>query len=368
MAEIADLRHRLAAIAAGPEDAPRGLPGCFYTDPDWFAWEAQTMLRRGWHGVAREDEIAQAGDYLVIDLLGEPVLLVRDQDGNVRAFSNLCRHRGMPLAEGRGTAPRFVCPYHAWAYDLDGRLLRAARMKNADFDPAKCRLPEFGAAVAHGFIYVCLQPEQGFAADPSLDALLAPYDPGAFRIVHQAEEIWACNWKSLVENFMEGYHLSVVHPQTLHGYTPTGLSQKGPDGPGFTSYFANYPAAVSRGVGAPGLDMEARQRSSLFAVFPTQVASQAATLLVALAIAPLAVDRIRVRWTMSAYGDELDAATLAARIGLWEEVNREDREKLERMQGALSSVHADGGYLAGADYEGTVRDFHRWLAAEDARS
>ena len=146
---------------------------------------------------------------------------------------------------------------------------------------------------------------------------MAPYETGAFRLVHRAEEVWQTNWKCLVENFMEGYHLSVVHPETLHGYTPTGKARKLASGMGFTSYAANYPNNIpSRGMGAAGLSDAERNRSSLFAVFPTQVASQAASLLVSLSLFPIAVDAVRVKWTMSVYGDDLDDDTIAARICL----------------------------------------------------
>lgn len=166
---------------------------------------------------------------------------------------------------------------------------------------------------------------------------------------------------------MEGYHLSVVHPETLHGYAPTGLSKKGPSGPGFTSYFANYPQDIpSRGSGAPGLTAQQKHQSALFAVFPTQVASISANLLASLMIRPLSAGEIEVHFTLSGYGDEMDAETKAQRVALWQEVNREDREKLEHLQSALRARHATGGPLAGPDYEGTVFDFLKWLARQDA--
>lgn len=241
-------------------------------------------------------------------------------------------------------------------------------MKNAGFDPKTCKLGAFACTQRFGFIYVCLEgtPPDIDEQLNGLTALIERYQTDAYRIVHTASEIWNCNWKALVENFMEGYHLSVVHPQTLHGYTPTGLSKKGPNGPGFTSYFANYPDNLpSRGEGAPGLEDAFRNRSTLFAVFPCQVVSIAASLLVSLCIRPLTATSIEVRWTMSVYGDALDGDTIDQRVALWEDVNREDREKLEAMQQALCSVHATGGPLAGEDYEGTVRDFLLWLARED---
>ena len=362
------LRRELADCAAAPADAPRGMPGRFYTDPALFAHECETVLRRGWHCVGRADEFASPGDYRALTLLGEPLLIVRDADA-IRAHANLCRHRGMPLATGSGNASRFICRYHAWTYGTDGALLRAPRMANAGFDAKTCRLAGFACVERFGFVYVSLSdtPPDIDASLEGLGALIGPYQPQAYRIVHEASEVWHCNWKALVENFMEGYHLSVVHPQTLHGYTPTGLSRKGPDGPGFTSYFANYPDTIpSRGAGAPGLDPAAQHRSTLFAVFPCQVVSVAAAMLVSLSIHPLTAGSIEVRWTMSVYGDALDGDTIDQRIALWEDVNREDREKLELMQTALGSRHATGGPLAGADYEGTVRDFLIWLARQDA--
>lgn len=365
---IEAFKAELRDITAAPSNAPRGLPGWFYSDPDYFEYERQTVLRNGWHCVGRVDEIATVGDYITVHLLGEPLVIVHDKSG-IKALSNVCRHRGMPLVDGVGNTKRFVCPYHAWMYETDGALLRAARMNNDGFDPKTCRLPEFHCSERYGFIYVCLAdtPPEMDKELVGLDELIGRYDPENYSLVHSDTEIWKTNWKCLVENFMEGYHLSVVHPETLHGYTPTGLSQKAASGDGFTSYYANYPKDTpSRGDGAPGLTMEEKHRSTLFSVFPCQVVSIAASLLVSLSIRPITTNSIQVKWTMSVYKDQLDYAAVKHRISLWEEVNREDREKLELMQKAFGSVHATGGPLAEADYEGTVLDFLHWLARQDA--
>jgi phenylpropionate dioxygenase-like ring-hydroxylating dioxygenase large terminal subunit len=362
-----DLQQLLHHHAALPPDRPMGMPGAFYTSQDQFDHEAGTVLRQGWHCLGRVDEIPEPGDFFTAQFLNEPLLVVRGDDTAVRVLANVCRHRGMPLAEGRGNVKRFICSYHAWAYGRDGALLRAARMENAGFDAKTCHLHTHQVHLWAGFIYVNLDGQAAPFTYQPLDALLAPYETEHFRVVHSAEEDWQTNWKCLVENFMEGYHLSVVHPQTLHGYTPTGLAKKLVSGDGFTSYAANYPDNIpSRGSGAPGLTQPERARSTLFAVFPTQVASQAASLLVSLYIFPINAGRIRVKWTMSTYGDDLDTDTINARIKLWEAVNTEDREKLERMQVALGSDHAQSGPLAADDYEGTIRDFQTWLARMDA--
>lgn len=365
---VGSMRSELAEAAQAPDNAPKGLPGRFYTDEPFFQHEFDTLLRQGWHCVGRADQVPNPGDYMALTLFGEPLIIVRDGD-TIRALSNVCRHRGMPLVEGNGNAKRFVCRYHAWTYGTDGGLMRAPRMENDGFDPKTCRLGEFTCIERFGFTYVCLgdTPPDFDAETDGLPAIIGAYEPEKYHIKHTATEVWNTNWKCLVENFMEGYHLSVVHPQTLHGYTPTGLSQKAASGPGFTSYYANYPDDIpSRGQGAPGLDAKARHRSTLFSVFPCQVVSIAASLLVSLSIRPLTAQSIAVSWTLSVYGDDLDEDTIAQRIALWEEVNAEDREKLEAMQMALGSVHATGGPLAGEHYEGTVWDFLKWLARVDA--
>lgn len=366
----AALNELLARLAALPEDDSRALPGIFYTSPDYFRFEVETILSKEWHCLGRADEVAKPGDYFTARLFDEPLLVVRGDDLEVRVLSNLCRHRGMPLAEGSGSTRRFLCSYHAWSYGRDGVLVNAPRMAARGVGPGSCRLPAYRSEVWNGFVYVNLD-DQAEPLAPRLDglgALLRSYRPDEMRIVSTREEIWRTNWKCLVENFMEAYHLSVVHPETLHPYTPTSLSRKARSDEAFTSYCANYPdSAASRGDGAPGLSDEERRRSTLFCLFPAQVGSQAATLLASYSIQPLAVDRIRVRWTLSTYGEELTRDELETRIALWEEVNREDREKLEKLQLALSSRHALSGPLGPRDLEGTIWDFYRYLAGAVSR-
>ena len=366
MTSIDTMQGMLQQAAGSPDDARIGLAGVFYTSREYFEHERSTVLQEGWHCLGRADEIPKPGNYFTAQILDEPLLVVRGDDNEIRVLSNVCRHRSMPVAEGAGTRKVFVCSYHGWSYRRDGTLLRAANMENNSFDPTKCRLPEFHCELWGGFIYANIAdnptPLQPVLA--KLHEQIAPYETEKFRTVHVAEEEWQCNWKCLVENFMEGYHLSVVHPKTLRDYTPTELCSKGISGPDFTSYHANYPDDIApRGAGADGLNEKQRKQSFLFSVFPTQVVSQAASLLVSLNITPLEVNSIRVRWTMSVYGDEFDEDTIAQRVALWNEVNREDREKLEKMQVTLASKHANPPPLAADHFEGTIRDFHVYLAA-----
>ena len=365
--EIADMQRILRQIASLPESDARGLPGAFYTSPDFFRYEAENFLAKEWHCLGRADEIPEPGDYFTTKLFYEPLLVIRGDDGEIRVLTNICRHRGMPLAEGSGKARRLICSYHAWTYGRDGALASAPRMKERGVSGENCRLPAFRSEIWNGFIYANLDDDAAPLAPrlTELGALLQNYRTEEMRHVYTMEEEWHCNWKCLVENFMEAYHLSIVHPQTLHPYTPTSLSRKAADGEAFTSYCANYPdSAAGRGAGAPGLSDAERRCSTLFCVYPLQIVSQAATLLVSLSIQPLTVDRIRVRWTMSTYGDQLTPAELESRRDLWNEVNGEDRVKLEKLQKVLSSRHAPSGPLAPRDFEGTIWDFYRYLGSK----
>ncbi|MGD1924862.1 MAG: aromatic ring-hydroxylating dioxygenase subunit alpha [Paracoccaceae bacterium] len=361
--EISNLLHHLTTAVSAAQ--PTSLHGALYTSESFFQHERLSTLAQGWHCLGRADEIPMPGDFLTATILDEPLIAVRGTDEQIRVLSNLCRHRNMPLVQGRGQTKRFLCPYHAWSYRLDGRLLRAPHMDQESFAPETCRLPEFQSTVWNGFLWIRLDdPAAPFETGlEDLNTLISPFEPGRYEIVHAEEEIWRCNWKSLVENFMEGYHLSVVPQTKLRGCAPAELSRTGPSGPAFTSYIANYPESIaSRGQGAPGLSDHQRHSSTLFCVYPGMVASISANLLVALMLRPIDPDQVLVRWTMSIYPEECDDDLIAQRIALWQEVNREDREKLELMQKGFRSRHAIAGPLAGDDLEGTIHDFHQYLA------
>src|SRR5262249_26420472 len=131
------------------------VSAAYYTSPEFLELEKQELFRKEWICLGHEGEIPRAGDYFTTDLADEPLLVIRGQDGNVRALSNVCRHRGNIVARGCGHASRFTCGYHAWTYGTDGRLLAAPLMEG--FDKASCRLPNFAVEVWNGFIFVNLE-------------------------------------------------------------------------------------------------------------------------------------------------------------------------------------------------------------------
>lgn len=341
-----------------------GLSGRAYHSPNTFADDVVSKLSAGWMCLGRVDEVPEPGDYFTVQLFDEPLLVVRGDDHTVRVLANVCRHRASPVAEGAGRATRFVCPYHAWSYGRDGALRSAPRMPKAAVN-GLC-LPTYASEVWRGYLYVNLDG-QAAPLTPQLTALaerIDPYETEQFTTFHVGEKVWHANWKALVENFLEAYHLSVVHTNTLHEYTPTGLARKFEGGAAFTGYCANYPeSAAPRGDGATGLSDAERRRSTLFSVYPCHLVSQAASLLASFCLIPEGPDRTRVRWSLSTHGDSLSEEQKSQRIALWSQVNDEDQERLEATQRGIGSRFADAGPLASEHLEGTVADFHDYLSA-----
>ena len=361
------MRRQLAEIAATPDDRALTLPGSFYTDPAWFELEVAEVLEPGWQCVGAAGEIPEPGDYFTVDHLGEPLVVVRSASEEVRVLANVCRHRGMRVVDDAGTTSAFTCPYHAWSYRLDGGLATTAYVDEPWFDTEACRLHEWRSEIWNGFVFVDLSGEATPLAESlqHLGSHMENFEPTSFVWAHTEDEVWNTNWKCVVENFIEGYHLSVVHPLSLHHLTPTRLARMGPTDDAFTSFWSYFPDDLpSRGPGANGITDENRTRSLLYVMFPTQLVSQNASFLASLNVFPEAVDRTRIRWTVSA-NRKCDQDLIDGAVNMWRTVNAEDHAVLSRLQRALGSRVGRGyaGPLVDEDKEGTIHQFHRHLAA-----
>ena len=195
----------------------RTLPAAYYLDPGIFAAELDTVFREGWLFAGHGCEVAATGDYLVLDLGSESVIVVRDEAGVLRAHHNVCRHRGSRICdEPRGHAGVLICPYHHWTYRLDGRL-RAARLMGDGFDKDEYRLGAVAVREAGGLVFLCLaeDPPPFEPAAAALTAQLAAHRLDRARIVHRTSYRVAANWKTLVENNRECYHCRLNHPEFL---------------------------------------------------------------------------------------------------------------------------------------------------------
>jgi len=193
------------------------LPGWVYHDPDYFRVEMARLIRPSWQIVCHESDIASAGDWRTLEMLGESIIVIRGGDGLVRAFANVCRHRGSRLVDGnQGCAKRLTCPYHAWTYAADGRLVGVpSREDYPDLDPSRLGLIPVELESWHGFLFVRLE-----AGGPSVAAMMAPYEaevaPHGFedlqaigRITMRPRDV---NWKNVADNYSDGLHINVAHP------------------------------------------------------------------------------------------------------------------------------------------------------------
>jgi choline monooxygenase len=191
------------------------LPSHVYTQAAAFAAEKERIFRRSWQVVGHRDQVANAGDYFTAELVGEPLLIVRGNDGELRGFYNVCRHRAGPPAEGCGTRKLFRCGYHGWTYGLDGELLSATEIEGVegfrreDFALAPVRVEEW-----FNFIFVNLDGD----ARPLRESLgelpkqAEKFNFAGMKLFERRSYEMNCNWKTYVDNYLEGYHLPSVHP------------------------------------------------------------------------------------------------------------------------------------------------------------
>jgi phenylpropionate dioxygenase-like ring-hydroxylating dioxygenase large terminal subunit len=200
------------------------LPPFCYSSDAFFRREVEQIFMKAWNFIGRADRLARPGDFFTLDFVGVPIVVVRDKDGELRAFANSCRHRGSIVAVGEGNCRAFKCPYHSWAYGLDGRLLSAPEIdKSLGFDFADYGLTPIRLESWGGFIFfnfdAAAAPLSHWLGD--LPERLASYRYEDMVCVRRKEYLLECNWKVYVENAMEAYHVPTVHRSTLQ-------RQKGP--------------------------------------------------------------------------------------------------------------------------------------------
>ncbi|WP_250519964.1 aromatic ring-hydroxylating dioxygenase subunit alpha [Caballeronia sp. NCTM1] len=200
-----------------------GLPGELFGRQDVFEMDVEVFFQKHWMLVGVTADVPEPGDVSTVDIGRASIIIVRDDDENIRAYRNVCRHRGARLKEpGKSTVGMLVCPYHQWTYDLDGSLRHAAHM-GKDFD-AKCRsLLPVHTRIVGTHIFVCLadEPPADIAKlEDTMAPRFAPYDLTNTKIAFESEIIENGNWKLVIENNRECYHCAATHPELTASFLP----------------------------------------------------------------------------------------------------------------------------------------------------
>lgn len=348
------------------------LPSRYYTDPAILREEQDKVFLRSWIHVGHASDLPEPGCFLTDEICGQPIVVLRGEDGGFRAMFNVCQHRGHLLLKGRGRiAGRIVCPYHAWAYGLDGALAHAPMTQEMEsFDRAQFCLPAIKVAVAAGLIFVNLDPNcRPFAEEaPGFEQTILGHlpDMARFVVTDRMEFDIAANWKVAFENFGEGYHIPVAHPalSRLHGRRTTASVVE--------ERFQFY-----QGVGRDSFDGFEVQKDEPYLswqLWPSHclLSLPGSQHLILLRILPVTPGSCHERAEIYAPAGAQPPNLLAVKRLFAEMFNREDMAIVESVQRGLASRGFDQGrYVAdkadGWYSESALHRFHMLLLRELAR-
>jgi choline monooxygenase len=370
-------REETYAATRLPVDLASTLIPDAYVSPDFHARELDAVFAHSWVPVCVTDELPEPGSYLVVEVAGRSLVVCRNRAGELRAHHNVCRHRGTRLVEGeRGRVERFFqCPYHAWAYDLDGACLGTPLFTPESgipedqrgvfdmtgvtaFDKADYGLYPARVDVWGSLVFVCLDPDTPALADElgDLPERLAGHRLDEHRLLRRVEYEIDANWKLVGENFMEYYHLPWVHPGLVkvspmkahHRWQGTGM---------YVGFCTSPIAADTEGGGWEGLPAlsslsEDDATSARFAwVFPSVAVNVLPNHSFLLLARPSAPDHTAESAYLLSHpecidraGDALEHETEAL-LSFWDEVNREDIAIVERVQAGVADPTYTGGRM-----------------------
>jgi len=349
------------------------LPADWYTDADHFQRELSLVWARNWACIGREKDWPEAHAFRVVEVAGQQLVVLRDREGELRAYLNTCRHRGSRLCEkdsGRLPGGRLICPYHAWTYASDGRLLRAPGSEQCgDFDPSGFSLYDVSLAVWGGFVFAHLgeQPHRPLAMAEEDDAA-ATWPLAELQVVQREDHEIACNWKIFWENFAECYHCPGVHPDLcalVPAYSRGEVSED------------SRPARLREGAQTwsadgttwlpplPGLGLEQQKAGMTFATFwPSMFLIAHVDYVRSVRVAPLGPQRTRltVEWLLAAETPKLGAEELERLCEFGRRVVLEDARVCVLNQKGLNNRRHRGGVLMPNEHG--VLEFDNWVRSQ----
>jgi glycine betaine catabolism A len=361
-----------------PASLRETLSGRYYTDPTIFAAEQALIFETGWSCAVLAADIPTAGTFETVQVGRESVIVSRGRDGAVNAYLNVCRHRGARLCtEEKGAVRRsFQCPYHAWTYGLDGKLITAPNLGDMpDVDRVEYGLNRVAVREWLGYVWLCLADEPPSFDDTvvadvaarlgSPDAIVG-YQVADLKLGRRIEYDVAANWKQIVENFMECYHCATIHPE-LTEVLPEfadGLAAQYFVGHGaeFGEDVAGFTVDGSAGLDRiPGVAEDQDRRYYAITVRPQVFINLVPDHVVFHRMFPLSPTRTLVRCDWLYLPEVVDSgADIERSVELFHRVNQQDFDACERCQVAMDSrAYARGGVLVPSEHH--IGEFHDWV-------
>ncbi|MFT4253724.1 MAG: SRPBCC family protein [Caulobacter sp.] len=353
------------------------LPPACYTDAAFYEFEKAALFDREWLCVGRVDQVKEPGDFFTTEIVGEPILVTRNRAGEIKAMSSVCQHRAMLVAEGKGNARGFVCPYHHWVYSLNGDLVNAPAMeRTCGFDKKKISLPTFKVEIWLGFIFVNFDADAAPLAPrlQAVEAAIANFDLESAEDLEPMTGQFAWNWKVMFENNNDGYHASKLHRGVLHDFIPSELAsfpEAEPEDAGFLRYNGTlHPDASFNPTQKavlpifPKLSDEDRSRATFANIPPTLSLVMTSDMVIYLILRPTGPETMAqdtgilvAPGTRDSYGFKERLEMIMTSAG---QIIAQDMHVDELVQKGLRSRFAIRGRYSWQ--EGAQVQFNRWLA------
>jgi Rieske 2Fe-2S family protein len=348
------------------KDGMRTLPGKYYHSKEIYQEEVEKIFYKFWIYACRVEEIPEIGDYKLIQIEDESIILTRDKSAKIRALFNVCSHRGTQLCTdptGNFKTKSIQCAYHAWTYGLDGKLLGAPSMQESDgFKKADCALPQAQVHIWEGFVFISLaeNPEPFEVQMEALIGKFSAWQMGELRIAKHIKYELDCNWKLILQNYQECYHCPGVHPE-LTKLTPVQSAQhdysKGAVIGGFMDLTKERGSMTMDGSAAapPICDVASDdlQRIYYYSIFPNMLLTPHPDFVLFHHITPLGPDKIinDCYWLFrpEVISDPEAQAGIKSAVEFWDLTNKQDWKVCEQMQQGTKSARFKRGYYSGRE-------------------
>jgi Rieske 2Fe-2S family protein len=345
------------------------FPAAAYNSEEVLAWEREHLLQSMWTCVGRLDEVLAPGQLRAVEIAGESVLLSRERDGALRAFSNVCRHRGHELAPVGDAfdARQIRCPYHSWAYRFDGTLRNAPRFtQSTEFDTSDYPLSELEVGTFGGWLWVDMTGGSGSLESQlgNLSEITAPYELERLATAVTHSYVVEANWKIVVENYNECYHCSTIHPELCEVTPPDSGYDHIPTGMwcGGTMQLKDHAVTMSldgssKGVNFRGIDGELARHVWYLTVLPNLLLSIHPDYVMTHRLTPISPGQtfIECSWLFPPEAYASEGFDPAYAVDFWDITNREDWTACESVMRGVNNRGYRPGPLSG--WEGTVYQF-----------